>query len=67
MCLHPTRMVQSQEQIRTAKELGIDGVPPEKLYTLRCAFDDEDRPIPLYGPTESKAVYGWIPVDQAGS
>ena len=59
---HPIYMGQPPDETRTAKQLGILGVPVEKLYALRKIFGDEDCPLPLYGSNETTATHGWFPV-----
>jgi hypothetical protein len=53
-------MAHSENEIKSAKELGILGVPAEQLYTLRKIFGDEDCPLPLYG-SKTAATHGWFP------
>jgi hypothetical protein len=54
-------MAHSENEIKSAKELGILGVPAEQLYTLRKIFGDEDCPLPLYGSDKTAATHGWFP------
>jgi hypothetical protein len=53
-------MVQPQDEMRTAKQLGIQGAPADDLYTLREIFGDEDCPLPLYGLDKTIATRGWF-------
>jgi hypothetical protein len=54
-------MAHSKNEIKSAKELGILGVPADQLYTLRRILRGEDCPLPLYGSNKTAATHGWFP------